>query len=158
MLFFKKITLLAASFFIAVNAYATGPCVDFSAKLPNVSRALCDAAQLKPTSARSVKGRTIWMRDVKPDDATMRVLVVGAIHGDELSSTSLALHWLKLAEQTPVQTHWRFIPALNPDGLFSSPPKRVNASGVDLNRNFPTPNWRRDAKDYWERRTKKMAA
>ena len=104
-------------------------------------------------------GRTLWTRDIKADNATLRVLVIGAIHGDELSSASVALHWLKLAEQSPVDMpqaiHWRFIPALNPDGLLSQPPRRVNANGVDLNRNFPTPNWERDAKTYWEKRTKK---
>ena len=87
------------------------------------------------------------------------MLVIGAIHGDELSSASVALHWLKLAElppaDMPLAIHWRFIPALNPDGLLSQPPRRVNANGVDLNRNFPTPNWERDAKIYWEKRTKK---
>jgi protein MpaA len=79
----------------------------------------------------------------------------GAIHGDELSSASLALHWIQNAEETPFNAHWRFIPALNPDGLMARPPTRVNAKGVDLNRNFPTPNWARDAKIYWEKRTRK---
>ena len=87
------------------------------------------------------------------------MLVIGAIHGDELSSASVAMHWLKLAELSPADmpqaVHWRFIPALNPDGLLSQPPRRVNANGVDLNRNFPTPNWERDAKTYWEKRTNK---
>ena len=32
-----------------------------------------------------------------------------------------------------------FIPCLNPDGMQMK--KRTNASGVDLNRNFPTGNW-----------------
>ena len=31
----------------------------------------------------------------------------------------------------------------------------MNAHGVDLNRNFPTPNWARDARLYWESRTRK---
>ena len=38
---------------------------------------------------------------------------------------------------------------------MARPPTRVNAKGVDLNRNFPTPNWARDAKNYWEIRTRK---
>ena len=135
------------------------PCDEFVAKLPNVKRGLCESAKLQPSTARSALGRTLWMRDIKPDNATLRVLVIGAIHGDELSSASVALHWLRLAEQgafdMPQVVHWRFIPALNPDGLFHQPPRRVNANGVDLNRNFPTPNWERDAKTYWEKRTKK---
>ena len=114
---------------------------------------------MQPTSTRSVNGRTLWVRDVKPVHTTLRVLVVGAIHGDELSSASLALHWIQLAGQVPVNAaqgiHWRFVPVLNPDGLLGKSPQRVNAHGVDLNRNFPTPNWERDAKVYWEKRTRK---
>ncbi len=146
---------LLAMFFIAAGARAALPCDDFVARLPNVQRALCEGAQLQPGAARSVRGQALWVRDVKPDDAKLRVLVVGAIHGDELSSASVALHWIRLAGLTPAQTHWRFIPALNPDGLLSRPPSRVNARGVDLNRNFPTPHWERDAALYWESRTRK---
>ena len=81
--------------------------------------------------------------------------MIGGIHGDELSSAAVALHWINLAKQLPADVHWRFIPVLNPDGLMAKPAKRVNANGVDLNRNFPTPNWDRDAKVYWEKRTGK---
>jgi hypothetical protein len=123
--------------------------------LPNVQRSLCENARLQPNAARSVKGRTLYTRDVHPDDAVLRVLVIGGIHGDELSSASVALHWIGLAQAAPSQTHWRFIPALNPDGLFSRPSSRVNANGVDLNRNFPTPNWKREAPLYWAKQTRK---
>ena len=102
-----------------------------------MKRELCESARLQPTAARSVKGRTIWARDVKPIHASLRVLVVGAMHGDELSSAAVAVHWIKLAEQMPNSTlqgtHWRFVPMLNPDGVFSRFPQRVNAHGVDLN-------------------------
>jgi protein MpaA len=134
---------------------ASDPCRDWGVRLPNVKPALCAAGRLVPTEGRSNQGRTLFMRDVVAPEAQLRVLVVGAIHGDELSSASLALHWIQNAEETPFNAHWRFIPALNPDGLMARPPTRVNAKGVDLNRNFPTPNWARDAKIYWEKRTRK---
>ena len=144
---------------LALSAHAAAPCDEFVRKLPNVKRSLCEAAKLEATAARSVKGQPIWMRDIQPDDARLRVLVLGAIHGDELSSASVALHWIQLAEQMTAPwsqaIHWRFVPALNPDGLLATPPRRVNANGVDLNRDFPTPNWERDARVYWEKRTRK---
>lgn len=150
---------LLATYLIAPGARAASPCIEFAAKLPNVKRELCDAAQLQSSGARSVNGQALWVRDIKPDNASLRVLVVGAIHGDELSSGAVALHWIKLAAQPPQDApqviHWRFVPVLNPDGVLSRPPRRVNAHGVDLNRNFPTPNWERDAKVYWEKRTGK---
>ena len=149
---------LCLALLLAAAARAGAPCDEF-AKLPNVKLALCESARLQASGARSVKGRALWLRDIKPENASVRVLVIGAIHGDELSSAALALHWIRLAEQAPAETpqlvHWRFIPALNPDGLFSQPPQRVNAHGVDLNRNFPTPNWARDAQLYWAKRTGK---
>ena len=131
------------------------PCEAFVARLPNLKRPLCDAAALQTTEGRSVQGRPLYARDVVAPEAKLRVLVIGAIHGDELSSASVALHWIQHAVRTPSNAHWRFIPALNPDGLLTRPARRTNANGVDLNRNFPTPNWKRDAKVYWEQRTRK---
>jgi protein MpaA len=135
------------------------PCEVLSHRLPNVSRKLCESSQLIDSGARSVKGAPLYRSDVTADKARLRVLVTGGIHGDELSSASVALHWLQLARAEPVglplPVHWRFVPMLNPDGLLARPPRRVNAHGVDLNRNFPTPNWERDAATYWEKRTRK---
>jgi len=131
------------------------PCVHLSARLPHMGRALCDAAGLLPTEGRSTLGRTLYARDVVAPQARLRLLVVGAMHGDEMSSASVALHWIQHAIREPADAHWRFIPVLNPDGLLARPARRVNARGVDLNRNFPTPNWASDAKVYWEQRTRK---
>jgi protein MpaA len=138
---------------------ATRACDFYVGRLPNLGKTLCESAGLNESGARSVQGVPLYVRDVKPDNAKLRVLVTGAIHGDELSSGSLAFHWMRLAREEPAQmpqpVHWRFVPVLNPDGVLAKPPRRVNASGVDLNRNFPTPNWERDAAIYWQQRTKK---
>jgi hypothetical protein len=134
-------------------------CNELVHRLPNVSQALCQEAQLVAGPAHSVKGRSILVRDMPATDAKLRVLVLGGIHGDELSSSAVALHWIGLAghdaAQFPQPVHWRFIPALNPDGLITQPPRRVNANGVDLNRNFPTPRWDREAPLYWVKQTRK---
>ena len=147
--------LPAALLFIASYAHSAPACSTFSKHLPNVSVALCEKAQLKDSGTRSVKGQPIFTQDLPGADAKLRVLVVGGIHGDELSSASLAMHWLQLAKEIPADAHWRFIPLLNPDGLLMTPARRTNANGVDLNRNFPTPNWEREAKIYWEQKVKR---
>ena len=148
-----------ASAAAAPETAAAAACAVFAARLPNLRRELCDAAALQPSGAHSVKGQTLWLRDITPAQPNLRVLVIGAIHGDELSSAAVAFHWITLAGQMPADSPqtiaWRFIPVLNPDGVMVQPPQRVNANGVDLNRNFPTPNWERDAKVYWENRTSK---
>ena len=141
----------------ASRAAAAGPnpCAEFVRWLPNVSTARCRAAQLQPGPGRSVLGRTIFVRDVVVDHPRLKVLVLGAIHGDEMSSASLVLHWAGLAGADAAGVSWRFIPALNPDGLFKRPAQRANAHGIDLNRNFPTPDWARQTRIYWEQRTRK---
>lgn len=146
---------LAAPWHPLAGVHGADPCLELVARLPNVKSKLCADAQLTPTVGKSLQGRTLYSRDVVSPDAKIRVLVVGAMHGDELSSASLALHWIQRALETPSNAHWRFIPALNPDGLMMRPARRMNARGVDLNRNFPTPNWEREAKIYWEKRTRK---
>lgn len=134
-------------------------CAGMVSHLPNVSLTLCRQAALLDSGIRSVQGVPLLTRDIQTDAdgdrGKLRVLVIGGIHGDELSSAAVALHWISLAKQLPADVHWRFIPVLNPDGLMAKPARRVNANGVDLNRNFPTPNWERDAKVYWEKRTGK---
>ena len=142
----------------AANASAN-PCTDFIRVVPNLKRFQCEKAGLQDMQARSVKGRALLGRDVPADDAQLNVIVVGGIHGDEMSSVSLVFHWLALAQDPPADMpmpiNWRFIPSLNPDGLLSVPSRRANANGVDLNRNFPTPHWARDARKYWEVRTRR---
>ena len=164
----KKLWVLPAALVLAGAVQGEVPrppakpspaCERFGRRLPNVTPQLCEASRLVESGAKSVNGTPLYMRDVGAENAKLRVLVTGAIHGDELSSASVALHWLRLASEEQVQmpqaVHWRFVPVLNPDGLFVQPPTRTNAHGVDLNRNFPTPNWERDAAVYWQKRTNK---
>ena len=151
--------LVAAGQATAAAMPPLGPCDRFIGRLPNVGKALCEEAQLVDSGVRSVQGTPIYMRDLGAQQGKLRILVVGGMHGDELSSASVAFHWMRLAAdphlQMPQPVHWRFLPLLNPDGMMARPPRRVNANGVDLNRNFPTPNWERDAAVYWQQRTGK---
>lgn len=159
---FKFVTpLLLALALPGISNASAVVCPQLLARLPNVGKPLCEAAQLKDSGARSVQGRPIWVRDLAPAQPQLQVLVVGGIHGDELSSASLVMHWIAQAQREQAAkghaatTQWRFIPVLNPDGLLARRPARVNARGVDLNRNFPTPDWSRETKIYWEQRVKR---
>ena len=142
----------------AAKASANRLCWQQLRALKGVSALLCQQSGLQASGALSVQGRPILLRDLPAAQGIhkpTRVLVIGGIHGDEPSATVLALHWIELAKQIPSQSHWRFLPALNPDGLLAQKPTRTNARGVDLNRNFPTPNWQNEASAYWGKRTKK---
>jgi len=119
----------------------------------------CVRAGLRPSGGTSVNGLPILWRDFMPTSrrtTPRRILLIGGIHGDELSSVSTVFQWMQRLENEPVQLfHWRVIPCMNPDGLLQRPATRVNARGVDLNRNFLTPDWKSDALAYWENRTRK---
>ena len=85
------------------------------------------------------------------------VLVVGVFHGDEPQGDYLIRKYI---EENP-DSNLLMIPCLNPDGMginrgvkegvvIKGTPKRTNGNGVDLNRNFPTKNWKKsDKNDYW---------
>jgi len=129
-------------------------CPQAARRLPSITAAVCEQAGLAAGPASSVKGSPLLQRDVVSPNAHLRVLVIGGIHGDEPSSTALVLRWIPWANETPSNIHWRFVPLVNPDGMLREQPSRTNAHGVDLNRNFPTPDWDKEAPVYWSQRTK----
>ena len=69
-----------------------------------------------------------------------KVLVFAGIHGEEPETTFALSRALRLQSQPP--PHCAVVLAVNPDGLIRG--TRGNARGVDLNRNFPTRDWRPD--------------
>jgi protein MpaA len=81
------------------------------------------------------------------------VLFLGSVHGDELPSVYLLLKLAIYVKDNPSLFKDKCIviaPLVNPDGFFSKPPKRVNANGIDINRNFPTKDWYADALRQWK--------
>ncbi len=134
-------------------------CKKIGHKLGSVSVRDCYNAELKSSGASSVRGQPILVREYPPlskRQPQARVLMIGGIHGDEYSSVSVVFKWIKkLNRYHSGLFHWHVVPLLNPDGLLQKKSSRLNANGVDLNRNFPTPDWLNQTRDYWQRRTHK---
>jgi hypothetical protein len=83
-----------------------------------------------------------------------KVLLIGGTHGDEYSSVSIIFKWMQTLDQFHSGLfHWHIAPLVNPDGLLQEKSTRPNANGVDINRNFPTPDWENTALEYWITRT-----
>lgn len=80
----------------------------------------------------------------------LTVLIIGVFHGDEPQGKYLIEKYLyqKIYPQKEGNNNLIFIPCLNPDGMQNN--TRINANGVDLNRNFPTKNWGQDGSDAGE--------
>ena len=132
-------------------------CRSITEHLSGLSAQRCQSAGLQAGDGRSVRGVPLWHRDVTPNgQPRVRVLVLGGIHGDEMASVNVVFDWMERSLKTSQDSiQWRMVPLVNPDGLMNKPSTRVNARGVDLNRNFPTPDWARAATSYWVSRTGK---
>lgn len=132
-------------------------CKRLSRKLASVSYRECRDSELRTTGAHSIEGTVLALREYPPlagRTARGRVLLIGGIHGDEYSSVSVVFKWMAILDRYHSGLfHWRIMPVLNPDGLLRQPSQRMNANGVDLNRNFPSPSWAEESQHYWVERT-----
>lgn len=89
---------------------------------------------------RSIDGRPIECAAVGEGGDVL--LIIASIHGDETGGTPLIRRLIKVLEARRDLVRSRrviVIPEANPDGMARR--SRCNARGIDLNRNFDTPNW-----------------
>jgi len=130
-------------------------CRKIANKLGSVTMKECLESKLEETGARSVNGQAILMREYAPlagRAPISRVLLIGGTHGDEYASVSTVFKWMQtLDAHHSGLFHWHVVPLVNPDGLLRQESQRLNAKGVDLNRNMPTPNWHDETRKYWQK-------
>lgn len=134
-------------------------CHRIANKLSSVDLSDCLNNGFVESGGVSVDGSPILVKEYPPVESKAprsRVLVLGGIHGDEYSSVSIVFKWInKLDQYHSGMFHWRVVPLVNPDGLLRKKSQRMNSRGVDLNRNFPTPNWKEKSNYYWVKKTRK---
>ena len=72
-----------------------------------------------------------------------KVLIIGGVHGDEIEGVALAMGLLdKWLHNFDLKLNITLLPIMNADGVLRK--TRVNANGIDLNRNLPTKDWTPD--------------
>lgn len=160
-------TLIGATGFLfslgagaALSAPVSNWCSRLAERLPGISTVTCQHSALTQSGGLSAQGFPILTRRFLPakggkeNNRAVRVLLMGGIHGDEMTASAIVIQWIQWMQTAPAQDfYWDVMPLVNPDGMLAPKPKRVNAHGVDLNRNFPTPGWQKDAPRYWARAT-----
>ncbi len=85
-------------------------------------------------------------------DAT---LIFCTVHGDEITPVKFCFDILYYLQEEAGRFSDRMVvvaPVVNPDSFLKERPTRTNARGVDINRNFPTRDWHRDALRLWKSR------
>ena len=135
----------------------TNLCSEIGNKLGSVSVNDCRVQNLALSDGWSVAGRPLAIKRYSAPESELpvsgRILVIGGIHGDEYASVSICFRWMEfLNQQLPANFQWLVVPLANPDGLLQRKSQRQNARGVDLNRNFPAPNFGLTALSLWHSR------
>ncbi len=111
-------------------------------KYPNITKLF--------SIGKSVEGRDLWVMKISDnpnkDEFEPEFKYISSMHGDEIVGRELLILFIedllsmyqkknKKVVQLVNNTEIFIMPSMNPDG--SEVPKRANANGVDLNRNFP---------------------
>jgi protein MpaA len=89
---------------------------------------------------------------IKNDPAPNTTLVFCGVHGDEITPMRFCFDIINhiLVNQSHYQDSLIVVaPLANPDSFFKAKPTRTNANGVDINRNFPTDDWNKQARKLW---------
>lgn len=157
--------LIAANSHFALAEDATPPSLselcfnelkDLPGKTKEAELKLACEKAMQLSGCVSEKGVPIFHVDLPArasEKKPRKILVFSLVHGDELPAGSLARSWMERLTKVEPRNHWRVVPILNPDGLKLN--TRTNANGVDVNRNFPTSDWDKDALSYWDKKLKK---
>ncbi len=78
-------------------------------------------------------------------------LILCGVHGDEI--TPVKFCWDLMKDFKNKNFEGKFVvvaPLVAPDSFFKSVPTRTNGRGVDVNRNFPTTDWTKEAHRRWK--------
>jgi protein MpaA len=104
-------------------------------------RTVCHTTE---TIGASVRGRAIVA--YRFGSGASRIIYFGGLHGNEQSSKYILDSWMDDLERNyhriPAHRSIIVIPNVNPDGIAAG--SRLNARGVDLNRNFPANDWKQN--------------
>ncbi|MFK0571395.1 succinylglutamate desuccinylase/aspartoacylase family protein [Endozoicomonas sp.] len=97
-----------------------------------------------PMQGQSTCNRALQALASKVESDRYFYLIAGT-HGDEPEGVYVLNQLLMWINRSDIHLPMIIIPKLNPDGIIAG--TRVNANGVDLNRNLPASNWEKQSRD-----------
>lgn len=80
-------------------------------------------------------------------------MIMCGVHGDEITPVKFCFDIITELKNNPELSKDKLIiisPIVNPDSFFIKKPTRTNNRGVDVNRNFPTEDWKKLAIKLWK--------
>src|SRR5690242_18026164 len=81
-------------------------CHSVTRAIPRIRMKTCLGVTPSAIAARSVNERPIVLREFKPPhEAKARVLIVGGIHGDELTAVAIVFRWIELLQKPSDETN-----------------------------------------------------
>lgn len=113
---------------------------------------LCKTGKIQ-VGGYSVKGRPLIYLEYGVAQPSNTTLVLSMVHGDEITPLYVGVklvEWLERSAQQFKYSRVVVAPLVNPDSFLDLPRRRVNAHGVDVNRNLPTTDWDSAAQAYWK--------
>ena len=166
--------VLFASIITSVHSQVEVPAVTYP--LTDIVKKYCDTLAVKFTDYKwgDVNCENYNWNHVR--NSNMGTPLIWTVFGDETSvkaqeNTTLVLCGVHGDEITPIKFCWDLlnefrknhtfqdklivvVPLVAPDSFFIPKPTRTNGRGVDVNRNFPTADWRADAIKHWKKNLK----
>lgn len=154
--------LLGISVLLQTAVYASEnevhhTCSRIASKLASIKLTECMDRKLQTSMFYSENNTPLLIKEYPPlahRNPQGRILMLGGIHGDEYSSISIMFKWMATLDRYHSGLfHWQVAPLINPDGLLRNKSQRMNANGVDLNRNFLNGVDDFAGLKYWQTRT-----
>ena len=100
----------------------------------------------KIKTCNSVNGEKIDFFELKNKDAKENIFILGVFHGDEVEGEYAINKFMVEINNSGITSPYNlyFLPCLNPDGKKLK--TRTNFNKIDLNRNYPTQNFKSTSK------------
>jgi protein MpaA len=116
--------------------------------------AYCEYFQWNNIRKTSVGTPLIWTTFGEENSAAAQntTLILCGVHGDEITPVKFCWDLMRELKSNHSFSD-KFVvvaPVVSPDSFLKPRPTRTNAAGVDVNRNFPTADWKAEAHKRWK--------